>query len=148
MAESVAEELRRLVEERVRQAGQAGLQAVVDVGLQIWHDANQTAPKRTGDLRASAYLAVDGVEQASGEQPPQSMRAPIWGGALRHVVEFGYGVHYAIYVHELGEKQKEFKHPSTPGTRPKWLELTLQENRDRYQRYIEQKVQEALNDAG
>jgi len=147
MARGVAEMLQQIVEERVQQAAQATLQAVIDVGLQLWSDANKTAPKKTGDLRASAYLKVDGLPVAQGEQPPAAIRAPAFD-PRRHVVEFGYGVYYAIYVHELGEKQKEFKHPSTPGTRPKWLELTLQENRDRYERYIEQKVREALNDAG
>ncbi|MFS8639301.1 MAG: hypothetical protein LOD90_00515 [Symbiobacteriaceae bacterium] len=140
---SVADLLRDIVEERVQQAGQAALQAVVDVGLMIWGESNKTAPKKTGDLRANAYLKFDGEELARGENPPASLAAPT-GFRGRHVVEVGYGVEYAIYVHEM----PPYQNPTTPGTRPKFLELAVQENRDRIARHVEQKVREALNDAG
>lgn len=122
---------------RLARVRNVSAQALVDVGLDLWRKSNQRAPVKTGDLRASAYLSVNGQQRASGDKPSWAVEA---GGSMgATVVEFGYGVPYALWVHEL----PEYKRPTTPGTQPKFLETALTENADRYARYVKQRAREA-----
>lgn len=142
--EQVMAELNR----RLAAIGRVSAQALIDVGLDLWGEANKTAPKDTGDLRASAYLRFDGRRIASGEQPPFVTVSDSTGGALsvsdRHEVRFGYGVPYALRLHEM----PEYKNPTTPGTGPKWLERALTQNLDRYLRYIANRTREEVERRG
>lgn len=69
-------------------------------------------PVATGFLRNSAYTTA--FEEMSGP-----------------VAEIGYTASYAIYVHEIN------KHYRKPGTSWKFLQLALEENRERILRIIE-----------
>ncbi len=123
---------------KLRQVGTAMGQSLVEVGLDLWGKSNELAPKKLGDLRASAYLAVGGEMVAGGEKPPAALMAP---NDVR-VVEFGYGVPYAERLHEM----QPYQDPTTPGTQPKWLEITLSENADRYFKYVEKRTGEVVDD--
>ncbi|WP_236331930.1 hypothetical protein [Paenibacillus auburnensis] len=52
----------------------------------------------------------------------------------------GVRFNYALRVHEMGE----YKNPTTPGTRPKFLSRPLRTNERLYQRFINDAIRRAL----
>lgn len=66
----------------------------------------------------------------------------VTGEVFYSAVEQGAGgrVNYAIIVHEMGE----YKNPTTPGTRPKFLERPLKANAKKYNRMIATAIRKEL----
>lgn len=95
----------------------AGVHDVVGVLLD---ESREEAPLDKGTLRMTAGTNVE----FDGD-------AAVTGEVFYSAVEEGKSgrVNYAVILHELGE---EFKNPSTPGTRPKWLERPLKRNKRRF----------------
>ena len=106
------------VQEMLRRAAAKALR---DAAEDLLTEANKTVPLRDGDLMRSGLVDVD--EQA-----------------LEASVSYGHGpaAPYAVVQHE----RTDFRH--SEGRRAKWLELTLDENRARYQQYIADQVRRAL----
>lgn len=82
------------------------------VGEMLRRDANETAPLDTGELRRSARVSFEGSNAK----------------AARATVR--YGAPHAIYVHE-----RPGLHYQGAG-RYKWLQLTAEEQREKYGRVI------------
>ena len=99
----------------------ATVKALRDTAEDLLTEANKTVPLRDGDLMRSGLADVD--EQA-----------------LEASVSYGHGpaAPYAVVQHE----RTDFRH--SEGRRAKWLELALDENRARYQRYIADQIRKAL----
>jgi len=61
----------------------------------------------------------------------------------------GNRVNYALITHELGSSENmsafAFKNPSTPGTRPKYLERPLYNNAERYKQKMSDGVRRRLS---
>jgi len=99
----------------------AAVKALRDTAEDLLTEANKTVPLRDGDLMRSGLADVDEK-------------------ALEASVSYGHGpaAPYAVVQHE----RTDFRH--SEGRRAKWLELALDENRERYQRYIADQIRKAL----
>jgi len=95
----------------------AAARALRDGAEHLLTEANKTVPIETGELMRSGAPDVD----------DKALEATV-----------SYDVPYAVPQHE----RTDFRHD--PGRRAKWLELTLDEERARIQRYIEDKIRAAL----
>jgi hypothetical protein len=101
--------------DRVHAAVADALEEVCEVALA---EANESVPIEEGTLQASGFAEVD--------------RETLEG-------QVGYDTVYAARQHE----EVTWRHD--PGRRAKWLELTVEENRDRYEQHIAGKVRDALD---
>jgi len=88
--------------------------------LDALQDAEPTVPIDEGDLRKSKY-----------SDPPQ-----VNGSTVENT--FGYDVPYALPVHERMDVYHK------PPTRAKFMEITLNANRDKYEAIVNKFVNEAL----
>lgn len=102
-------------------ARRATAKALRDTAEDLLTEANKTVPLRDGDLMRSGLADVD-------------------ERALEASVSYGHGpaAPYAVVQHE----RTDFRH--SEGRRAKWLELALDENRARYQRYIAEQIRKVL----
>ena len=103
--------------DRVHEAMADALEEVTEVALA---EANESVPFEEGVLQASGFAEVD--------------RATLEG-------QVGYDTVYAARQHE----EVTWRHD--PGRRAQWLELTVEENRKRYEQHIADKVRDALDKA-
>ncbi|WP_178023021.1 HK97 gp10 family phage protein [uncultured Paenibacillus sp.] len=89
------------------------------------------APLKKGTLRTTAgsSVEVDG-NVVTGE---------VFYSATE-TSKSGERVNYAVILHEMGE----FKNPTTPGTRPKWLERPLKRDAKKYNRMIASAIRKGL----
>lgn len=89
------------------------------------------APLKKGTLRTTAgsNVEVDG-NVVTGE---------VFYSATE-TSKSGERVNYAVILHEMGE----FKNPTTPGTRPKWLERPLKRDAKKYNRMIASAIRKGL----
>ncbi|AWB45277.1 hypothetical protein DCC85_14280 [Paenibacillus sp. CAA11] len=115
--------------ESVLQSAVTGVHDATDDLLAL---SREEAPLQEGTLRATAgtEVTVEGDE--------------VVGEVYYSVVdqsESGERFNYAIYQHELGEN---YKRPTTPGTRPKFLERPLKANSQRYNEMIADAVRKGL----
>lgn len=111
-------EIRRNLREEDKRYQDALGAAVYSVGLHIIGESVKVAPKDTGRLRTSHYAKP--VERQGQKD-----------------CEIGYGVHYAMYVHEM-PATNNFQ---APGSGPKFLERPLKEFKARYPRAVQNATQ-------
>lgn len=95
----------------------AAVAALRDVAEDCLREANRTVPLEEGTLARSGTVQVD----------PATMRAAV-----------GYDTPYAVRQHE----DPTLRHDA--GRRHHWLERTVEENRDRYQKYLRDQIRKAL----
>lgn len=114
-------------EAKVVAAAMSGLHDATD---RLLADSRNEAPLKTGTLRMTAGKRV------------KNERGQIYGEVFYSATEEAGGVrfNYALRVHEMGE----YKHPTTPGTRPKFLSRPLRTNERLYQRFIADAIRRAL----
>ncbi|WP_018755199.1 hypothetical protein [Paenibacillus terrigena] len=105
----------------VRQGAEEGMHDAADDLLRISRDL---APLRGGTLRQTSGKNVD-VDDSN-------VTGEVYFSATEESTS-GERINYALITHELGES---FKNPSTPGTQPKYLELPLKENAERYKQMV------------
>jgi len=101
-------------------AKKAAAYALERCAFDLQGKSQQQAPIDTGDLRANCSVSPLKVE----------------GSRLE--VRVGYDLPYAIVQHE----RLDFKHPKGGG--PKYLENPFNENKGKYQAYIEKVVKDTL----
>lgn len=102
------------VQASVRAAGVKGLR---DGSEHLLAESNKTIPIETAEMMRSGVSDVD----------EQALEATV-----------SYDTPYTVVQHE----RTDLRHD--PGRRAKWLELTLDEQRARIQRYIEDEIKKAL----
>lgn len=112
----------------VLESAVVGVHDAVDSLLAVSRDE---APLKKGTLRTTAgsSVEVDG-DTVTGE---------VFYSAVE-TTKTGERVNYAVILHEMGE----FKNPTTPGTRPKWLERPLKRDAKRYNRMIASAIRKGL----
>lgn len=101
---------------------------------------------------ATDHLLIVSTDEAPLDKGPLRMTAgkdvSVKGGKVVGEVFFsateqgksGVRFNYALRVHEMGE----YKNPTTPGTRPKFLARPLQANERLYQQFISDAVRRVL----
>jgi hypothetical protein len=115
-------------EAKVTAAAISGLHDATD---RLLADSRNEAPLKTGTLRITSGKRVT------------SENGRIYGEVFYSATEEVGGVrfNYALRVHEMGE----YKRPTTPGTRPKFLSRPLRTNERLYQRFIQDAIRRALS---
>ncbi|MEC0167856.1 hypothetical protein [Paenibacillus graminis] len=109
----------------------AAISGLHDATDRLLADSRNEAPLKTGTLRMTAGKKV------------VNENGQIYGEVFYSATETGQtGVrfNYALRVHEMGE----YRNPTTPGTRPKFLSRPLQTNERLYQRFINDAIRRAL----
>lgn len=104
-------------DDRSRRAKAAAADGLFEAAEELLEYANRSVPLDEGPLQQSGTASVDRGEL---------------------VAAVSYNQPYAIAQHE----RLDFQH--SPGRRAKWLELSLNEERDRLQSHIANRMQEAL----
>lgn len=112
----------------VQASGVVGMRDAVDDLLATSRDE---APLDEGTLRMTAFNEVS----ADGEE----VVGTVTFSAVNQS-ESGERYNYALNLHEMGS----FKNPTTPGTRPKYLERPLKANAKRYKRMIADAIRKGL----
>lgn len=114
--------------EDVLQSAIAGVSAAT---YDLLAESRDEAPLKKGTLRTTAgsSVEVDG-NVVTGE---------VFYSATE-TTKSGERVNYAVILHEMGE----FKNPTTPGTRPKWLERPLKRDAKKYNRMIASAIRKGL----
>ena len=99
----------------------AAVRGLRDGAEHLHTTSNQTVPKEEGHLERSGVVDVDEIR-------------------LEASVSYGHGpaAPYALKQHE----DTTLRHDE--GRRAKWLELTLNEEREKIQRHIEKRIEDAL----
>ncbi|WP_342439342.1 hypothetical protein NSS79_10725 [Paenibacillus sp. FSL L8-0436] len=123
--------LYRFLAERESAVIAAAISGVHDATDHLLATSRNEAPLKTGTLRITAGKKVT---KENGQ---------IYGEVFYSATEEGSsGVrfNYALRVHEMGE----YKSPTTPGTRPKFLSRPLRTNERLYQRFINDAIRRAL----
>ncbi|MFR9710261.1 hypothetical protein ACL02P_12705 [Paenibacillus sp. MB22_1] len=112
----------------VRESAKAGVTAAV---YSLLDESRNEAPLDKGVLRTTAgtNIEVEG-DTVTGE---------VFYSATE-TTKSGERVNYAVILHEMGE----FKNPTTPGTRPKWLERPLKRDAKKYNRMIASAIKKGL----
>ncbi|WP_379161376.1 hypothetical protein [Paenibacillus sp. sgz5001063] len=116
-------------ESRVVAAAMSGLHDATD---RLLVDSRNEAPLKTGTLRMTAGKKV------------VNENGQIYGEVFYSATEespSGVRFNYALRVHEMGE----YRNPTTPGTRPKFLSRPLRTNERLYQRFINDAIRRALS---
>lgn len=90
------------------------------------------APLKEGTLRQTSFSEVT----TDGD----SVEGAVYFSAVNES-ESGERANYALILHEMGR----FKNPTTPGTRPKYLERPLKANAKRYNRVIAAAIRKGLS---
>lgn len=114
--------------EAVEAAAEVGVHDATDHLLAV---SRNEAPLKTSTLRMTAGKEV----KATGTQ--------VIGEVFYSATEQGSSgirFNYALRVHEMGE----YKNPTVPGTRPKFLSRPLRTNERLYQRFISDAVRRVL----
>lgn len=118
--------------ERQREVAiEAAISGMHDATDHLLATSRDIAPLKTGTLRMTAGKEV---EARNGQ---------VYGEVFYSATEEGQsGVrfNYALRVHEMGQ----YKNPTTPGTRPKFLSQPLKTNQKLYQQMINDAVRRAL----
>ncbi|WP_151737246.1 HK97 gp10 family phage protein [Paenibacillus tengchongensis] len=107
------------------------LEGVHDATDHLLATSRDIAPLDKGTLRMTS-----GREVTSGS-------GRVYGEVFYSATETsrsGIRFNYALRVHEMGE----YKNPTTPGTRPKFLSSPLQTNERLYQRFIADAIRRAM----
>lgn len=126
-----ASSLYRFLAERESAVIAAAISGVHDATDHLLATSRNEAPLKTGTLRMTAGKRVT------------NENGQIYGEVFYSATEEGAsGVrfNYALRVHEMGE----YKNPTTPGTRPKFLSRPLRTNERLYQRFINDAIRRAL----
>jgi len=112
--------------------------------LQIEAAAKHEMGECMGDLLAesSEIAPLDkGVLRGSAWQDVSSDNGTITGSVSYWAEEKdGARFNYALKVHEMGE----YKNPTTPGTRPKFLSEPMKKNADTYKQRIADAISKAV----
>lgn len=98
----------------------------------LLRESRELAPLKKGTLRQTSGTDVRITKEGvTGE---------VYFNASEKTAS-GDTVNYALITHELGES---FKHPTTPGTQPKYLERPLKERADTYRKMIADSIRKGL----
>lgn len=122
---------------RLNDALDEGTRTGVHDVMDAWkRESTDLAPLKTGDLRRSITTEVS---QQNGK----------WSGEISAsviTVRGGRRFDYASYLHdEYPQKYGDsFKHPTTPGTIPRYLEVPAEMNEAEWARLIEGEIKAAL----
>lgn len=109
----------------------AAITGLHDATDRLLVDSRNEAPLKTGTLRMTAGKKV--VNQ----------NGQVYGEVFYSATEEGPSgarFNYALRVHEMGE----YRSPTTPGTRPKFLSRPLRTNERLYQRFVSDAIRRAL----
>lgn len=114
--------------EEVHASAIVGVQDATD---DLLAKSRDEAPLKEGTLRTTSFSEVitDGAE----------VEGAVYFSAVNES-ETGERANYALILHEMGR----FKNPTTPGTRPKYLERPLKSNAKRYNRMIATAIRKGL----
>ncbi len=125
-ANDISRNLDRLVN-KVMTAAETGVQDACDDLLRV---SRNIAPLDKGTLRMTSFSDV------------KKTRDTVEGEVVYSAVESGPGgrFNYALRMHEMGE----YKNPTTPGTRPKYLSGPLQERANLYDQMINDAIRREL----
>jgi hypothetical protein len=116
--------IRRNIKNMKKEVKEKTIEAFEDVVLDLAIKAVDLAPEDTGDLKKSADPEVKVKGSKITATVTFSAKNPI------------NGYDYALIQHEVN-----FKHPN--GGQWKYLEQPLKENRDRYKKFVADKIKEA-----
>lgn len=97
--------------------------AVAEVGEDLLSKSLPLTPKDDNDLRLSA-----------GTRPVKQPKGP--------AVRVGYGMDYALAVHEMSDDETDW---TTPGTGAKYLEGPFAENKKRYASHIKNAARKGVS---
>lgn len=95
------------------------------------------------ESRNEAPLAKGTLRTTAGISPAEVDGDVVTGEVFYSATEDGKSgrVNYAIITHELGER---YKNPTTPGTRPKYLERPLKRDAKKYNGMIASAIRKGL----
>lgn len=114
--------------DEVQTSAIVGVQDAVD---DLLAKARDEAPLKEGTLRTTSFgeVTTDGAE----------VEGAVYFSAVNESTK-GDRANYALILHEM----ERFKNPTTPGTRPKYLERPLKSNAKRYNRMIATAIRKGL----
>lgn len=126
------------------------LKALEKIGLDLASRSMQLAPIDTGDLRGSCSVQIGDMYIADAYRRRKKRgRGVVKRAVLQHhgevqaglkpVVTVGYGVPYAMKMHEDMSYT-----PKEPGTGQKFLEVPLTQNYGKYIKLLQRGVKEGL----
>lgn len=121
----------RFLEQRMDAVQAAAVLGMHDATDHLLAVSRDEAPQKSNTLRTTAGKEV------------KVIGTKIVGEVFYNVTELGSsGVrfNYALRVHEMGE----YKNPTTPGTRPRFLSRPLRTNERLYLRFIDDAIRRAL----
>ncbi|WP_068616592.1 hypothetical protein [Paenibacillus tuaregi] len=113
---------------KTREAGVIGMQDATD---DLLLKSRDEAPMEEGVLRLTAFSEVTASED--------KVTGSVNYSAVNQSAD-GRRYNYALRTHEMGT----FKNPSTPGTKPKYLERPLKANIKRYTHMISSTIRKGL----
>jgi len=118
------------LERKLSQIEAAAKREMGDCMDDLLAESTNIAPLDKGTLRGSARAEVD----SDGKS--------VSGAVYYNAVESGAGgrFNYALKVHEMGE----YKNPTTPGTRPKFLSEPMKKNAETYRQRIANAIGKAV----
>jgi len=115
--------------DEVEKSAMMGVQDATD---DLLAKSRDEAPLKEGTLRMTSFAEV----KAGGNE----VEGAVYYSAVNQS-EKGERVNYALILHEM----PRFKNPTTPGTRPKYLERPFKANAKRYNRMIATAIRKGLN---
>ncbi|NOU98481.1 HK97 gp10 family phage protein [Paenibacillus planticolens] len=127
--------------ERLANAAGDGARRGLEDVMDDWkREATDLAPLKHGTLRRGIHVDVD---QSSGK---------LTGAISVTAIESkgGRSFDYAEYIHDIYPQVhgKSFKHPTTPGTIPEFLDKPMEDNEDVWKRELEREIREGLRRRG
>lgn len=117
-------------ESRIRDAAERGMHKVMD---DLGAESKREAPRLSGNLRNSQHIEV------------RATRYSVVGEVSYTVVsknKRGWGFNYALRLHDY---PRQFKDPTTSGTRPKFLSGPLKARKQRYEEMIADEIRKELS---
>ncbi|MNV37910.1 hypothetical protein D3C71_1294440 [compost metagenome] len=115
-------------QEDVQASALIGVQDAVD---DLLAKSRDEAPLDEGTLRMTAFTEVSANDNGA--------EGAVYYSAVNQS-EGGERYNYALRLHEMAR----FKNPTTPGTRPKYLERPLKANAKRYNKMIASAIRKGL----
>ncbi|WP_409346759.1 hypothetical protein [Paenibacillus sp. MBLB4367] len=119
-----------LTDKRILAAAERGMQKVTDDLLQ---ESRKLAPEEDGDLRNEAHTEVEAKDgRVTG--------AVVYATKPKRTKAYTANFSLALYLHE----HRPFKDPTTPGTKPKFLEQPMKRKAERYLKMIADEIAKEL----
>lgn len=135
------EDVNRAFDEKIKKVKRYTAKAMTDVTLDLLGKAVERAPVDTGDLRGSGYANINNTTVAKGTKDGVTLIGSALATDSDEVVgEVGFTAEYALVQHE----DLSFNHPQ--GGQAKYLEQPFDRNTDKYIKYLEDSVDNAVGD--